>query len=214
MKADCLFALHGHKKQAVAVVESQEDEDEAADINADQGGPSAATGGAAISGVASEAASAAVRAPDRDPAEGRVGGKALTPNEAAAACRRHLLEPLVVRGEGVSLQGHSGVSLWLAGKLVAQGCLNAVTPGQLVHIVDQLMGRRFLINIGASYSIFPHRSTSPPSGPLLTAASRYHAGARGWFNWTFMAAGSSVRSIWRTSHSPLLGSTFCAAISC
>ncbi len=38
-KADLLFALHGHKSGgAVAVVESQEDEDEAADINAVQGG--------------------------------------------------------------------------------------------------------------------------------------------------------------------------------
>ena len=38
-KADHLFALHGHKNGGVvAVVESQEDEDEAADINAVQGG--------------------------------------------------------------------------------------------------------------------------------------------------------------------------------
>jgi hypothetical protein len=38
-KADCLFALHGYKNGgAVAVVESQKDEDEAADINAVQGG--------------------------------------------------------------------------------------------------------------------------------------------------------------------------------
>jgi hypothetical protein len=38
-KADCLFALHGHKNGgAVAVVDSQEDEDEAVNINAIQGG--------------------------------------------------------------------------------------------------------------------------------------------------------------------------------
>jgi hypothetical protein len=38
-KADRLFAFHGHKSGgAVAVVESQEDEDEAPDINAVQGG--------------------------------------------------------------------------------------------------------------------------------------------------------------------------------
>jgi hypothetical protein len=38
-KVDHLFALHGHKNGwAVAVVESQEDEDEAADINVVQGG--------------------------------------------------------------------------------------------------------------------------------------------------------------------------------
>ncbi len=39
MKADGLFALHGYKNGgAVAVVESQEDEDKSADINAIQGG--------------------------------------------------------------------------------------------------------------------------------------------------------------------------------
>ncbi|MFN9907249.1 MAG: hypothetical protein ACK56F_14205, partial [bacterium] len=80
------------------------------------------------------------------------------------------MEPLAVRRKRVSLQGHGGVPLWLAGKLVARGCFNAIAPGQLVHIVDQLTGRRFLIDNGASYSIFPHRSTSPPSGPLLTGA--------------------------------------------
>ncbi len=38
-KADRQFALHGHKNSgAVAVVESQEDEDEAAGINLVQGG--------------------------------------------------------------------------------------------------------------------------------------------------------------------------------
>jgi hypothetical protein len=38
-KADRLFALHGHKHSgAVAVVESQEDEDEAAEVNVVQGG--------------------------------------------------------------------------------------------------------------------------------------------------------------------------------
>ncbi len=76
----------------------------------------------------------------------------------------------MVRREGVLLQGLGGVSLQLAGKLVTQGCLNAMAPGQLVHIVDQLTGRRFLIDTGASYSIFPHLSTSPPSGPHLTGA--------------------------------------------
>ncbi len=48
--------------------------------------------------------------------------------------------------------------------------MNTVDPGQLVHIVDQLTGRCFLIDTGASYSIFPHLSTSPPSRPLLTGA--------------------------------------------
>ncbi len=103
------------------------------------------------------------------------------------------------RGESVSQQGLGGVSLRLSGKLVARGCLNAVAPGPLVHIIDQLMGRRFLIDTGASYSIFPHRSTSPPSGPLLTGASGQRIPCWGkravqldfhgrQFEWTFLLA--------------------------
>ncbi len=97
-KADRLFALYGHKHRgAVTVVESQEDEDEAAEVNAVQGVASAATAGAAASGVASGA--------EREPAardrwkgfDAELGGR-----------RRHLLEPLAVRGERVPLQGLGG----------------------------------------------------------------------------------------------------------
>ncbi len=57
-KADRLFALHGHKHSgAITVVESQEDEDEAAEVNAVQGGRQRATAGAAASEAASGAAS-------------------------------------------------------------------------------------------------------------------------------------------------------------
>jgi hypothetical protein len=77
-------------------------------------------------------------------------------------------------------------------------CLNAVVPGQLVHIVDQLTGRRFLIDTGASYSIFPHRSTSPPSGPRIPCWGErvvqldFH-GRR--FEWTFLLADVSFAII-------------------
>jgi hypothetical protein len=174
-------------------------------------------GGVAVSGVASVVASwAATRAqPEREPAAGGSRWQGLHAEQGGGGRRQHLLELLAVRGDGVSLQGLCSVSLRLAEKLVARGCLNAVAPGPLVHIIDQLTGRRFLIDTGASYSIFSHHSTSPPSGLLLTgpAASGYRAGARGRFSWTFMAAGLSGRSFWRTSHSPLLGSTFCVAAS-
>jgi hypothetical protein len=56
----------------------------------------------------------------------------------------------------------------LAGKLGSRGRLNAVVPGSLVHIVDQLSGRRYLVDTGASFSIFPHKSSTPPSGQKLT----------------------------------------------
>jgi hypothetical protein len=61
-KADRMFTLHGHKNgEAVAVVERQEDEEEAAGINAVQGVACVATTGAAVSGAASEAGSASAR---------------------------------------------------------------------------------------------------------------------------------------------------------
>ena len=77
--------------------------------------------------------------------------------------------------------------------------MNAVAPGQLVHSVDQLTGRRFFIDTGASYSIFPHRSMSPPSSPTLPSVNgqripcwgkrpvqlNFH-GRR--FEWTFLLA--------------------------
>ncbi len=44
---------------------------------------------------------------------------------------------------------HSPMILW---KLGCQGRLDAVVPGSLVHLVDQLSIRRFLVNTGASSS--------------------------------------------------------------
>jgi len=41
----------------------------------------------------------------------------------------------------------------------------------LVYILDRNSNRRFLIDTGATYSVFPHRSSSPPSGPRLTGPS-------------------------------------------
>jgi hypothetical protein len=54
--------------------------------------------------------------------------------------------------------------LFLGGKLRSPGRLNAVAPGVLVHVVDQLTGRRFLVDTGAAFSIIPHSSSLPPSG--------------------------------------------------
>jgi hypothetical protein len=74
--------------------------------------------------------------------------------------------PLGVCGEGG--QEHRPL---LPGKLGRQGRLNAVIPGSLVHLVDQLSNRHFLVDTGAGYSIFPHQSSSPPSGPCLRGAA-------------------------------------------
>jgi hypothetical protein len=52
-------------------------------------------------------------------------------------------------------------ALRVVGKLAVQPCINAVTPGSLFHIEDQLTHRRFL------YSILPHQSSAVASGPPL-----------------------------------------------
>ncbi len=77
-RANCLFVLHGHKHRgAVAVVESQEDEDEAAGINAVRGAISTATAGAAVSGQpASRPEGRHAGQPGREPAAERVQWRA------------------------------------------------------------------------------------------------------------------------------------------
>jgi hypothetical protein len=113
-----------------------------------RGVPSAATAGAAVSVAASAAPSRAAAVREARAGASSRGGRwqGLDAERGGGGRRRHLLEPLAVRRESVSLQGLGGVSLRLAGKLVARGCLNAIAPGQLVHIVDQLTGGHFLID--------------------------------------------------------------------
>jgi hypothetical protein len=58
-------------------------------------------------------------------------------------------------------------SLYLVGKLSGPGRLNALPTGQLIHMLDQIFNRRFLVDTGASYSILPHHSSLPATGPKL-----------------------------------------------
>jgi hypothetical protein len=105
-----------------------------------------------------------------------------------------LLLPLEFCGQGPEVSGPLQL-----GKLAAQGRLNAVAPGPLVHVVDQISKRRFLVDTGTSFSIFPHRSSAVPSGPSLfgpagkiipcwgeTTLSLLFGGRR--FEWTFLLA--------------------------
>ncbi len=57
------------------------------------------------------------------------------------------------------------------GKLATWGLVNAISPGQLVHIMDQSSNRRFLVDTGAAFSVFPHSSPDPPCGPALAGAA-------------------------------------------
>jgi cleavage and polyadenylation specificity factor subunit 1 len=53
------------------------------------------------------------------------------------------------------------------GKLDGQGHLNAVLHGQLLHLQDDITKRRFLVDNGAAYSVYPHQSSGVPVGPPL-----------------------------------------------
>jgi hypothetical protein len=61
----------------------------------------------------------------------------------------------------------------MAGKLGSWGRLNAVVPGSLVHIVDQLSGRRYLVDTAR---VFQFSLTSLPhlllarNSPVLMAS--------------------------------------------
>ena len=71
--------------------------------------------------------------------------------------------------------------------------------GRLAPLVDEASQQRFLVNTGSSYSILPHKSKQPTSGPHLCGADRspiacwgdcrlhVAAGARR-FTWTFLLA--------------------------
>ena len=42
--------------------------------------------------------------------------------------------------------------------------------GSLIYLRDKLTNRDFLVDTGASRSVFPHQSAAPPSGPRLLMA--------------------------------------------
>ncbi len=68
-----------------------------------------------------------------------------------------VLQPFLLWSQGKEMPG----SLHLVGKLGGPGRLNAVAAGQLIHMLDQISNRRFLVDTSASYSFLPHRSSLP-----------------------------------------------------
>ncbi len=74
-----------------------------------------------------------------------------------------MLPPLLLRSQAKDMPA----SLQLVGKLGGPGRLNAVTAGQLIHMLGQTSNRRFLVDTSASYSILPHCSSLPATGPKL-----------------------------------------------
>ena len=82
--------------------------------------------------------------------------------------------------------------------------------GQLALLVDEVSQQRFLVDTGSSYSILPHKSQRPRSGPRLCSADRspiacwggrkvhMEAGER-TFSWTFLLADVAL---------PIIGADF------
>ncbi len=98
-------------------------------------------------------------------------------------------------------------ALVMAGKLMRRVWISVVAPGQLVHIVDESSHRRFLVDTGAAYSIFPFSSSGKQPGPRLTGADVLHIPF--WeerrFPSSSMAADSSGRFCWPRSSFPSSG---------
>ena len=101
----------------------------------------------------------------------------------------------------------------MAGKLGVRGLVNAVAPGQLVYVTDQLSNRRFLVDTGAAFSILPHHSSVQPSGPSLIGPNGLPIACWGdkpvqlvldgcCFQWTFLLA---------TIQFPIIGVNFIPA---
>ncbi len=74
-----------------------------------------------------------------------------------------MLQALLLQGRRQGLHQ----ALQLVGKLELPGRLNAIAPGFLVNINDQLTSRRFLVDTGAAFSILPHQSSEPAAGQGL-----------------------------------------------
>jgi hypothetical protein len=98
----------------------------------------------------------------------------------------------------------------LLGKLASQGLVNAVSPCQLVLITDQLSNRRFLVDTGAAFSVFPCTSASSPSGPALAGAAGQPIPC--WGEKQLLLSFSGKAFIWSlllaAVHSPILGNDF------
>ena len=92
--------------------------------------------------------------------------------------------------------------LLLVGKLDGREAVAAVScgpKGRLALLVDESSQQRFRVDTGSSYSILPHKSKQPTSGPRLCTADRspiacwgdrrLHVAAGGRrFTWTFLLA--------------------------
>jgi hypothetical protein len=93
----------------------------------------------------------------------RHGAKGLYSLSSSQVLQWSLFLPLELRR-----QGDQVLAALQQGKLASRGQLNAVAPDPLVHIEDQLTKRRFLVDMGASFSIHPYSSKAAPMSLLYS----------------------------------------------
>ena len=90
------------------------------------------------------------------------------------------------------------------------GVVSSGPKGRLALMVDEATQQRFLVDTGSSYSILPHRSQEPTSGPCLCTADcspiacwgdrKLHVAAGGRrFMWPFLLADVAL---------PIIGADF------
>ena len=88
-----------------------------------------------------------------------------------------------------------------------------LSGGPLIYLRDKLSGKLFLVDTGAEWTLLPHWSSSPPSGPTLEGAAGRHIPSWSFsdrtvvfgkdsFNFRFLLAGVTR---------PILGNDFLAA---
>ena len=70
---------------------------------------------------------------------------------------RHLLLPLDILQDVLPVQE----TMHLDGNLTTPARLNAIAAMMLVRLTDQLTGRRYLVDTGASFSLVPLQSRAP-----------------------------------------------------
>ena len=98
-------------------------------------------------------------------------------------------------------------------KLMTLAWLNAAAAGMLVHITDQLTGRRYLVDTRASFSLVPDQSRAPTCGPRLVGPNG--AAINCWGERTLQLRFSNRTFQWRFMDAavtfPILGVDFLCA---
>ena len=87
-----------------------------------------------------------------------------------------------------------------------------LSGGPLIYLRDKQSGKLFLVDTGAEYSLIPHWSQSPPSGPPLEGAAGRHIPSWGFKEQTVIFNGKSFKFNFLLAGvtRPILGNDFLA----